>query len=248
MGHSMGGGSSFLAVQFNDDISAVVNFAAAETNPSAIEACKDIQVPALMFAGANDCITPLDVHQRPMYDALTSDCKTLVTITGASHCQFAEQNVFCSFGELTCTPAPEISREEQQHRVDTLLVPWLDDHLKGNCQASADFQDILATSDEWTHLQVCEPCIPVGMAEMAREILFSVFPMPTPGEFYLNGPAGIEQLTVHIYNADSVRVYAQQIEDHEQGVWRINPGLIPGIYTITIGYHGMVETHKLIIQ
>ena len=36
MGHSMGGGSSLLAMQYNSNITAVCNLAAAETNPSAV--------------------------------------------------------------------------------------------------------------------------------------------------------------------------------------------------------------------
>ena len=248
MGHSMGGGSSFLAVQFNDAISGVVNFAAAETNPSAIEACMNINTPVLMFAGANDCITPPDVHQHLMYDALGSDCKALVTITGASHCQFAEQNVLCSFGELTCTPAPEISRAEQHRLVDTLLVPWLEYQLKGKCQASADFQNILTASNEWSQVQLCEPCFPVGVADMAVASSFRVYPMPSMGEFYLKGPSGTDPLTISIYNVDGKQMYHQQHVDMEQGVLTINSGLNSGIYTISIGYHGQVETLKLILQ
>ena len=51
MGHSMGGGSSFLSIQYNPSITAIVNFAAAETNPSAIATCSSISIPALVFAG-----------------------------------------------------------------------------------------------------------------------------------------------------------------------------------------------------
>ncbi len=57
-GHSMGGGCSLLSVQFSKNIKAVFNFAAAETNPSAIAACTNIAIPALIYAGGKDCVAP----------------------------------------------------------------------------------------------------------------------------------------------------------------------------------------------
>lgn len=248
MGHSMGGGSSFLAVEFNGDITAVVNFAAAETNPSAIDECPTIQIPALVFAGGNDCITPPETNQVMMYDSLASDCKTLVEITGASHCQFAEQNVLCSFGELTCTPAPDISRSEQHRLVDTLLIPWLAYHLKGSCQASVDFQSILTTSNEWTTLQDCNPCIPVSTSELKKDPSFQVYPTPSKGNFYLKGPSGLQPKTICIYNIYAVRVYQQELESTMNGHWEISARLNPGVYSIVVSYAGQVETLKLIIQ
>lgn len=248
MGHSMGGGSSFLAVQFNEDISAIVNFAAAETNPSAIDVCPTIHIPALIFAGGNDCITPPETNQVVMYDSLASDCKTLVQISGASHCQFAEQNVLCSFGELTCTPAPEIAREEQHRLVDTLLIPWLAYYLKGSCQASVDFQSILMSLNEWTALQDCAPCIPVSTSELKTDPSFQVYPMPSSGDFYLKGPSGLQPKTICIYNFYGVPVYQQELESRKNGIWEISTRLNPGVYSIGVSYSGQVETLKLIIQ
>jgi hypothetical protein len=248
MGHSMGGGSSFLAVQYNSSITALVNFAAAETDPSAISVSPSVTIPALLFAGANDCITPTESNQQLMYDSLGSACKTLVTISGASHCQFAEQNVFCSFGELTCSPPPSISRAEQHRLVDTLLMPWLAYNLKGNCQASAQYQSILTSSNAWAALQVCEPCIPVRIAELDKEPLFQVFPMPSGGSFYLKGPAGVQPLMINICSVFGVPVYREELDRAENLLWEINARLLPGEYYIVITYTGHVETLKLIIQ
>ncbi|HSF88533.1 MAG TPA: T9SS type A sorting domain-containing protein [Saprospiraceae bacterium] len=248
MGHSMGGGSSFLAVEFNEDITAVANFAAAETNPSAIEVCPTIKIPALVFAGENDCITPPETNQSLMYTSLASDCKTLVQISGASHCQFAEQNVFCSFGELTCSPAPEISRTAQHRYVDTLLVPWLAYHLKGSCQASVDFQHILTTSNEWTALQDCNPCIPLSTTVLVKEPSFQVYPMPSSGDFYLEGPSGLQPRMICIYNVYGVPVDQQKLESTKNGLWEINTRLHPGVYSIVVSYAELIETLKLIIQ
>jgi pimeloyl-ACP methyl ester carboxylesterase len=122
MGHSMGGGASFLAAQAMPSITALVNMAAAETNPSAIAAGRNIQQPALLFAGANDCVAPPTQHQKPMYDSLASVCKTYVEIGGATHCQFANSNAFCTIGETSCFSTAGISAATQQSITIDLMI------------------------------------------------------------------------------------------------------------------------------
>ena len=158
MGHSMGGGSSLLAMQYNSNITAVCNLAAAETNPSAVAACGAIAKPALLLSGGNDCITPPPAHQDLMYNALTSSCKTILSINGASHCQFADYNFNCSFGELTCTPQPAISRNEQHSIMNQYMIPWLNYILKNDCNAGNLFQQMIDTASVLTHNTNCVFC------------------------------------------------------------------------------------------
>jgi predicted dienelactone hydrolase len=122
MGHSMGGGASLLALASDPGLTAVANLAAAETNPSAIAACAEIDRPALLLAGTNDCVTPPEDHQIPMFDALAGGWRTLATLDGASHCQFAEYSFLCSFGEFC---SADITRSVQHDRTWLLLEPWL---------------------------------------------------------------------------------------------------------------------------
>jgi hypothetical protein len=149
MGHSMGGGCSLLAAAGDPSLTAVANFAAAETNPSAIAACAGLDRPALLFAGANDCVTPPGAHQVPMYEALPG-WKTLVTVTGASHCQFAASSFICSLGE-TCAAA--ITRQQQQDKVWFLLEPWVRWVLLQEEGAGALFQARLAAGGGFTFAQ-----------------------------------------------------------------------------------------------
>lgn len=135
MGHSMGGGSSFLAAANNTNLTTLINFAAAETNPSAIAAAANISVPALVFYGVNDGVCPPADHQIPMYNALASACKTRIGIIGGGHCYFADYNFNCSFGEGTTNPQPTITREEQHQIISQLLFPYLDFMLKGDAAA-----------------------------------------------------------------------------------------------------------------
>ena len=144
MGHSMGGGCAFLAMQYDPQITALVTFAGAVTNPSSVTAAMSITKPSLVIAGANDCVAPPRNHQIPMYDSLASECKTYVSIIGANHCQFASNNFNCSFGESTCTPKATINASTQQSIVFQHVIPWLNYYLKRDCIAGDQFQTLLS--------------------------------------------------------------------------------------------------------
>lgn len=143
MGHSMGGGASFLAAATNANIETVIGLAPAETTPSAITAASNVNVPALIFSGSSDGVTPPADHHIPIYQGLTSTCKSFVSITGGAHCYYANTNFNCDFGESTSSPSISITRAEQQTATFTVLDPWLDFKLKGICDSYAAF--LLAT-------------------------------------------------------------------------------------------------------
>lgn len=155
MGHSMGGGASFLAASNYTNFTTLINFAAANTNPSAIDAAKYVTVPLLMFSGSNDGVTPPVNHQVPMFDSCNSTCKTHITITGGGHCYFANYNFNCSFGESTTSPQPSISRSEQQRRVFYILKPYLGHILKNNLNDSILFFNRLQNNAEYSYVRQC---------------------------------------------------------------------------------------------
>lgn len=161
MGHSMGGGSSFLAAENNTTITTMISFAAANTTPSSIAAASNISVPTLVFSGQNDCVAPPATHQIPMYDSLGTLCKTFISIKGGAHCEFANSNFNCSFGQSTCTPTPTITRTAQQDVTSDFLKLWLEYYLKDNCSAWTTFNDSLAVSPRITHNQSCMISNPV---------------------------------------------------------------------------------------
>lgn len=100
MGHSMGGGSAFLAMQYDSSITALATLAAAVTNPSSVTAAAGITKPSIVIAAENDCVAPPAQHQQLMYDALISTCKSFVSVTGGSHCQFADNDFYVSLAKL----------------------------------------------------------------------------------------------------------------------------------------------------
>lgn len=239
MGHSMGGGSSFLGAANNTSITTVVNFAAAETNPSAIAACAQVQVPTLMFAGGNDCVTPIPQHQQPMYNALTVPCRAFVNITGGGHCYFAESNFNCNFGELTCTPAPAISRAAQHDVVNDFATLWLDHYLKGDDAAFAAFLDSTALSTRVTATTTCE--LPTAVNEVVSNESF-VWPTIADERISIRSES---PAIVELFNAQGVRVLSQQLRS---GVEAIDlRSLATGSYLAALESNGVRRMQRVVV-
>lgn len=182
LGHSMGGGATFLGAEGNTDIHAVVTMAPAETDPSAIAAAAGVLVPTLLFAATEDCVTPVATNQQPMYDALVP-CKALVNVTGGGHCYFGDPNFLCDFGEFTCGPDLSISREEQHDVVTDLSTLWLDHYLRDDPAALVAFVDSMATT---TRASTQYACLSTGMAAH-RTAALRVWPSPTTDVLHIEG-------------------------------------------------------------
>lgn len=178
MGHSMGGGASFLAASGDPAIKAMVTFAAAETTPSAISAAANVKASALVFAGINDCVSPPAANQQPMYDALGATCKQYIGIKGGSHCQMAESSLTCNFGESTCTPAPAISRTAQHALIDSFLLPWLDHTLRSSCAAGTHFDNMLTTDTNIVAASNCNLCSTSSVIEINTGSPIRIYPNP----------------------------------------------------------------------
>jgi len=205
MGHSMGGGSAFLSVQYDTSITALATLAAANTNPPSIAAAAGISIPSIVLAGANDCVTPPVQHQLPMYTALSSLCKTYVSITGGSHCQFAGTNAICNIGEGTCTPPPTITPAAQQATTLNLLLPWLNYYLKQDIAAGAQFQQLITASSGITAQQNCS-LVTTPITEIATQPVLHIFPNPFSAATTLQTAVSLTNATLTLYN-----VYGQTV-------------------------------------
>lgn len=140
MGHSMGGGATMLAAENNDNIKTIIGLAPAETNPSAIAVTSNITIPALILSGSSDGVTAPSEHHLPIFNGISSLCKSYVSITGGAHCYFANTNVACDFGEGSASTGITITRAQQQSFMNSLITPWLDFYLKGDCAGFTNFQ------------------------------------------------------------------------------------------------------------
>jgi len=153
MGHSMGGGAALLAASYNNNISALLTLAPAETSPSAIAAAESVFIPSLIFSGSSDDVTPESNHQQPIFLALNSEAKTWVSITGGGHCYFANYNFNCAFGESSSSGNITITRQEQQQTTADFSLLWLNYFLRDDCSSLMVFQDSLQLSNRVEYLQ-----------------------------------------------------------------------------------------------
>jgi len=161
-----------------------------------IQAASGIEIPALLFPGSHGCVTPPAQHQIPMYEALASACKTHVTITGASHCQFADYNITCSLGEGGC-PSPAITRAQQHAMTLEFLLPWLDFTLKGEPEGWTEFQQLLDAASGIAFAQACEALsADEAVHGSPRRLALACSPNPLRGaavlSFTLLAPATVE--------------------------------------------------------
>jgi len=190
MGHSMGGGCTILAQQYNPDlIQCVATFAAANTNPSAIAVAPTVSVPSLTFAGSYDCIAPAAQQAALIFQALDSTaCKIYVNIDGASHCQFADANTNCNLGEVfSGCSTPPISATAQKDLVNNILLPWLNTYLKEAPGFLPPLLDTLAAENGFSAINNCQNSS--GFEELADSRL----------EFYvLENPVSREELRIRL--------------------------------------------------
>jgi pimeloyl-ACP methyl ester carboxylesterase len=181
MGHSMGGGATMLAAENNTSIAGIVGLAPAETNPSAVAVCGNINVPALIFSGSNDGVTPPIDNHLPMYQGLASSCKSYVSITGGAHCYFANSNFNCDFGESTSSQGISITRAQQQQKTFQILDPWLNYVLNTDCYALADFQASLTNTAGTVNQTTCaQP----GINALITFDNSQMMSTSTPGDYY----------------------------------------------------------------
>jgi pimeloyl-ACP methyl ester carboxylesterase len=209
MGHSMGGGASFLAAQLNPNIKTLLNFAPAETNPSAIQAAATISIPSLIFAGVNDCVTPPISNQIPMYTGLISSCKTLISIIGGSHCQMANSNFFCGVGESSCTPQPTITRTVQQNSINNYLLPWLDFQLKGNYSQGNLFDTQIVVDNAITFQKNCIQCNSLNLGNSILKNQITLTPNPAKDIIKISGKVG-ETYQVSIFDISAKLILTKE--------------------------------------
>ena len=240
MGHSMGGGASFLAAANNPNIKTLINFAAAETNPSAISAARNINIPSLIFSGEDDCVTPPINHQNIMFDSLNSYCKTQINILNGGHCYFANENVLCSFGESSCNPPLNITRNEQQNITNDFLKIWLNFSLKSNQNSFAIFNDSLQTSNRITYSQFCNSTSIINPNKVDEIIIY-----PNPTKSFIKIIVN-EKSNVLIYNSKGEKISENYIN---VGISELNiSNFSKGIYYVNVINKKETSSKKMIVN
>ena len=181
MGHSMGGGATWLAASTSTSVDCIAGLAPAETNPSAIAAASNVTVPAIVLSGSSDAVTaPADNH-TPIFESTASACKYFVNIIEGSHCGYANSGSLCDFGELLFMG---LSREEQQQITHELLLAWFDVYLRDNAASN----EVLQLYDEMQgNTETTIECV-VSVAQSDAQGML-VFPNPCTESLFLESAA-----------------------------------------------------------
>lgn len=224
MGHSMGGGATILAGAGTNSIETIIGLAPAETNPSAISAAGGVTVPAIIFSGSQDGVTPPAEHHIPIYEGLASACKSFVTIVGGGHCYFANSNFNCDFGETTTSTGISITRSEQQTRTYGILDPWFDFILKGNAASYSSYLTALEASP--AQLMSETTCQPLELDEL--ELGFEFYPNPVNEKMIIENPSG-KVLSVEVFSLQGSLVLSTQTTNEVDF-----SALKAGLYYLTI--------------
>jgi dienelactone hydrolase len=186
MGHSMGGGSSFLAGANNTSptLRTIVGLAPAETNPSAITAAASVTVDIVVLSGSADGVTPPASHHIPIYNAAASSCKFFFSLIGGGHCRFANANFNCDFGESSSGGPGSLTRAQVHGITYNIINPWLDFKLKGICSGWSDFQNFISTGANISVTQNCNydviPNVQISPAGPLSDCQGSTFLLESP--------------------------------------------------------------------
>lgn len=111
-----------------------------------------------------------------MYDAIISTCKTYISISGGSHCQMANNNLYCTFGESSCTPIPTISRDFQHLVLNDYIVKWLEYQLKNDCVLGSQFDALINMDSRITFQKNCSQCDTMSNTIVFQNDQFKIYP------------------------------------------------------------------------
>ncbi|WP_341901511.1 T9SS type A sorting domain-containing protein [Fluviicola taffensis] len=188
MGHSMGGGSSFLAAAQNTaNFDILVGFAPAETTPSAIDVSSTISIPTLVFSGTEDAVTTPVSNHKPMYDSVSNVCKHFISITGGAHCYFANSSTTCDFGESASGGNISITRPVQHDITFDALDPYLKFYLMKDCLSWPVFTTQRDTDTRIQSLSSCSYSLPSNPTITQNGSVLSIPSTALTISWYLNG-------------------------------------------------------------
>ena len=143
-GHSMGGGCSYVAAQSNTTVTCLFNMAAATSNTagvSSVAGASLVTVPTLVISGQMDNVADTTV-QNSHYNPTASTKKFHVIIKDVTHCDFGNgTSTTCTIGQAAC--GSTTCNMSLFRRYMTYLEPFLENQLKGVCQAGKQFMDTI---------------------------------------------------------------------------------------------------------
>ena len=235
VGHSMGGGAAWLgAAEMGGNLGAVVGWAPAETNPSALAAAASIEAPALVISGTADAITPQATQHLPLFDALDPDiCRAFASLEEGGHCGFADSGTLCDFGEFGFSGMP---RATQQFHTAALTIAWLQHHLLADPTAWMAFENHGETEAAVNLDIACSNLSLTGEMAIQRA---TCHPNPVRETLFLEVPANTDAITIRSSDGRIMHHWHPQQPPHiDVATWP------PGVYFLALEGTGQAG-HKL---
>lgn len=247
-GHSMGGGSSFLASAANASITCFFSFAAATTNPSSILSAPSITVPSLVFSGANDCVADTTV-QNNHYSALAATKKFHIILRQITHCDFGNgTNLNCTFGQSSTGCPNVLSNTLAFPRYMNYLQNFLDNQLKNDCSAGQRFMDTVnSTSSLRSGLKKLGSiaCSPAGVNLLNTLGKMKVYPNPVQSNLLIE--TGFKNFTLKIFDVFGKLMMTETFNDVNNAVELDLNEFKTGIYILELesqGEQSYIKIHK----
>jgi dienelactone hydrolase len=235
MGHSMGGGATWLASTTSVSVDCIAGLAPAETNPSAIAAATNATVPAIVFSGSSDAVTAPATNHVPIFEGTASSCKLFVNILEGSHCGYADSGSLCDFGEFGFNG---LSREEQQAITHDLLIAYFDYHLKEMWSGNEVLQSY---ESQQTNAEIQINCL-VNVQE-APAINVSAFPNPCTDQLCIC--ANMSELAPYeLIDIAGRMVRRGQLAFNNNRAVLETHQMAPGIYTLIIRDESVIQFVK----
>lgn len=238
-GHSMGGKGSVMACKNNTNVTTMFNMGAALSDPptgTANNALGDyapfVTVPALIISGAKDAVAAPADNQIPLYDTITSTCKTFISITEGWHCYFASE---AGFGIPACetleSASGSMTRSHQNDLVISYLKPYFAFTLKGDAAAGLDFISKLTSGSEITYRRDCNTS---GICIQDLYKMISVYPNPANDFLYVDF-AAIGDIDANYFISDITGRVLNTSNFSSKAVNKIDVSSLPsGVYFLKI--------------
>jgi dienelactone hydrolase len=228
MGHSMGGGSAYLAAGIDTSLDAVIGLAAAETTPSCIQSLQTNQVPFQGIGGSQDNVCPESTNLQPMYAAVIGE-KHWVSLTGGAHCKFTDTTTLCDL----FSGAGTLSRSTQRSLTKRYTTSFLEYYLKGNTQWVSFICGDSITSDIGAGIVSAQyqvnACYPLSISESENNFeRVIIYPNPSNGKVFLSGINF--PVNCRVYDVTGKLVLVKEITDELS-----LESLTSGVYTIHAG-------------
>jgi dienelactone hydrolase len=246
-GHSMGGGSSFLAAKNNPSVTCLFNFAAAQTNPASSQAAKQVVVPTLIIGGQADCVAPAATNQNKMWDSTASTKKFEIIIKNLTHCDFGNGGNFnCTFGQNTSNCPSTVTNTTALKLYMNFVNPFLDFNLKGICTEGTRFMDSVNLSQVVFAKQQLGilGCAPTNINEDEWISSLNIYPNPIKETLFID-VINSSELKINLFSIMGQKIETKNIIEGNK--LKIELSDLPkGIYIVKISGNNSSITKRLI--